>query len=41
MSNASAWDGAGMLGSVLSCIASSKGDAPRYEIVPVPGVSVF
>jgi len=27
------------VGTVLSYIASSKGDAPRYEIVPVPGVS--
>ena len=29
------------VGIVLFCIASLKGDAPRYEIVPVPGVSVF
>ena len=39
MGDASAWGGAGMLGIVLSCIASSKGDAPRYELVLVPGVS--
>ena len=26
-------------GDRVACIASSKGDAPRYEIVPVPGVS--
>jgi hypothetical protein len=39
MGDASAWGVAGMLGIVLSCIASSKGDAPRYELVLVPGVS--